>query len=433
MKVGILGGGLTGLTLGNMLKCDFEILEANKECGGLCRSLQQDGYTFDYGGSHVIFSKDKKVLDFMVSVLGNNSVKVKRNTKIFYKGRFVKYPFENGLSDLPKEENYECLLGFVKNLLERKGKPKNFNEWCYYMFGKGIAEKYLIPYNEKIWNWKTEKMGIEWVERVPMPPVEDVIKSSLGIETEGYVHQLYFYYPKLGGIQALVASLESNVANRVTKDFKIKSVKKDGDVWTVSDGRVEKNYDRIVSTIPLTEFAGMLGDVPLAVADAAENLRCNSLIIVMIGVDKPELNGISWLYFPEKKDGKFCRVSFPFNYSARVAPLGKSSLLAEITCAYGGDTWNMPDEEISESVINDLHKDGIMDRKNVCFTAVKRNRYAYIIHDLDYSKNVKTVRDYMHSIGIELCGRFAEFEYLNMDACVRRAMDTAKIINDVAV
>ena len=103
MKTLILGGGLSGLTLGSLLKDDFLILEKNHECGGLCRSLTSEGFTFDWGGSHIIFSKDEDVLKFMVDKLGSNIVRNKRNTKIFFKGKYVKYPFENGLSDLPKK------------------------------------------------------------------------------------------------------------------------------------------------------------------------------------------------------------------------------------------------------------------------------------------------------------------------------------------
>jgi protoporphyrinogen oxidase len=216
MTVAVLGGGLTGLTIGYLLDelgVDFEVLEKESECGGLMRTLQKGGFTFDYGGSHIIFSKNKEILDFMLKLLGSNKVRNRRNTKVLYKGKYyVKYPFENGLADLPVKENFECLYHFIKNLVKReKGElknPSNLKEWCYYTFGEGIAEKYLIPYNEKIWKYPTEKMGLEWVERMPNPPIEDIIKSSLGIQTEGYTHQLHFYYPKVGGIQALIKSLE---------------------------------------------------------------------------------------------------------------------------------------------------------------------------------------------------------------------------------
>ena len=118
MKIGILGGGLTGITLGYFLNCDdIEILEKNMETGGLCRSLQDEGFTFDYGGSHIIFSRDKEVLSFMLAVLGDNKVQRRRNTKILFKGNYVKYPFENGLNDLPKEDNFECLCYYIDNII----------------------------------------------------------------------------------------------------------------------------------------------------------------------------------------------------------------------------------------------------------------------------------------------------------------------------
>ncbi|MCS7244416.1 MAG: NAD(P)-binding protein, partial [Candidatus Calescibacterium sp.] len=83
MKIAILGGGLTGLTLGYFLslrkeKLEFEILEKESECGGLMRSLNEMEFTFDYGGSHIIFSKDKEVLEFMLNLLGDNKVKNRR-------------------------------------------------------------------------------------------------------------------------------------------------------------------------------------------------------------------------------------------------------------------------------------------------------------------------------------------------------------------
>ena len=69
MKVGILGGGLAGLTLGKLLRCHVEILEKETECGGLMRSLRKNGFTFDYGGSHIIFSKNKATLKFIFGIL----------------------------------------------------------------------------------------------------------------------------------------------------------------------------------------------------------------------------------------------------------------------------------------------------------------------------------------------------------------------------
>lgn len=433
MKIGILGGGLTGVTLGYFLNCDVEILEKNMETGGLCRSLQDEGFTFDFGGSHIIFSKDKEVLSFMLAVLGDNKVQRRRNTKILFKGNYVKYPFENGLNDIPKEDNFECLYYYIDNLIKRErdksNSPENFKEWIYYTFGKGIAEKYMIPYNEKIWNTKSEQMSLEWVgNRVPQPPIEDVIKSSLGIETEGYTHQLYFFYPKKGGIQSLIRSIESGIKGRITTNFEVKSIRKEDDKWFLSNNNKEKEFDMVISTLHLSDFINVLRDVPENVVKAANNLKYNSLITVMIGLDIPELNDFSWLYIPDK-DIKTHRVSFPSNYSEYVAPNGKSTVLAEITCSEDEEIWKQKDDDIADEAIDDLHRLKIINKNTVCYSKVKRSKYAYVIYDLDYTKKMKVINRYFNEIGIELCGRFSEFKYLNMDACIRSAMNKANELN----
>lgn len=425
MKVGILGGGLTGLTLALLLRADFEVLEKSEECGGLCRSLQEDGFTFDYGGAHIIFSRNKRPVDFMTKVLGENCVRGRRSNKVFFKGRFVKYPFENGLSDLPKEDNFECLYYYLKNDYPE---PENFKEWLYHTFGKGIAEKYLVPYNEKIWNYNAEKMSLHWVAgRVPKPPLEDVIKSAIGIETEGYTHQLYFYYPKTGGIQALITAMERKISS-ISRNFEVKRVKKRADKWAVSNDREEKEFDELVSTVPIFDLIYALDNVPQAVLTALDNLRYNSLITVMLGLDAPHINEFTAVYFPDN-DFLPHRVGFPMNFSEYNAPPGMSSLVAEITSNEGDGVWELNDEDVIKHVADKLHERKIIDRRNICYSKARRAKYAYVVYDLGYQKNISLIREYVDKLGIKLCGRFAEFEYLNMDACVEKGMGMAEKLN----
>lgn len=431
IKTAILGAGLSGLTTGYLLNqngVNFEIFEKEQECGGLMRTLQENGFSFDYGGSHIIFSKNSETLNFMLTTLGRNKVKNKRNTKVLYNDCFVKYPFENGLADLPKEENFECLNSFIQNLLSKeKGelkKPHNLKEWFYHTFGEGIAEKYLIPYNEKIWKFPVEKMGLDWVERIPDPPVEDIIKSSLGIKTEGYTHQLHFYYPKIGGIEAITKLLETKIEKHIITDFDVEKIKREGSQWFVSNGKMEKSFDQIVSTIPIQKLVAAI-DAPKEVKAAATELKYNSLVTVMLGINKNKINDLSWLYIPDKKILTH-RVSFPSNYSPYVAPSKKSSVLAEITCNIEDNIWKMKDKEIVERVINDLSQLKIINKKDVCFAKARRTEHAYVISDLDYNNNLKIVKNYFDENRIGLVGRFAEFKYLNMDACIESAMNYVK-------
>lgn len=430
MKTAILGGGLTGITLARLLQekgDEVTVLEREKEYGGLCRSMTDSGFTFDIGGSHIIFSRDAQVLTFMRDVLGRNSQQNKRNTKIFYKGFFVKYPFENGLHDLPKDDLYFCINEFIKTLIAvEKGElppPSNFREWIHYTFGKGIADLYMIPYNEKIWKYPTERMSMHWVDgRIPRPPVEDIIRSAVGIETEGYTHQSVFSYPLKGGIEAMVRGIAKPIEENILSGFHVSSVRNEDGKFIISDGSREITAGRLISTIPAQELLHCLDCVPEPVRKACSELKYNSIACIFIGI-KGKVPDISWMYIPEKELGLFNRISFPSNYSPHVAPQGHSSILVEITYREGDEASAMQDKDIIDHVVRALEKMKIIIRDDVVYSSVMRQKYAYVIYDLEYQRNIATVKEYCAANGIGLVGRFAEFEYLNMDACIRNVMN----------
>ena len=203
MHIGILGGGISGLTLHRFLKQPSEVLEKAPVPGGLCRSFWKDGFGFDIGG-HILFSKHKHVTELIDRLLGDNINHCRRANKILFKGRYVKYPFENDLGALDKQDAYECLIDYLKADFPE---PTNLEEWAYATFGRAISDKYFLPYNRKIWKMEPRDMGLEWVSRIPKPPMEDVVKSALGIDTEGYTHQLFFRYPLHGGFESVVKAM----------------------------------------------------------------------------------------------------------------------------------------------------------------------------------------------------------------------------------
>ena len=430
VKTAILGGGLTGVTLARLLAAEGQsvvVLEKEDQIGGLCRSVTAEGFTFDRGGSHIIFSRDQQVLGLMHEVLGQNRSVRHRSTKIFYKGRYLKYPFENGLADLPEEDLYHCISEFIRTLIaSEKGEippPVTFKDWILATFGQGIADCYMIPYNEKIWKYPADQMSCHWVEgRIPRPPVEDIIRSAIGIETEGYTHQAVFSYPTCGGIEALVTAMAEPIRDCIRTSYTVRSIRRDENGWEISDGEQIIRADRLVSTIPLQVLLPCLAAVPPAVQQACNQLQYNSVCCVNIGV-KGEVPDYSWAYIPDPAVGRFNRISFPSNYSSEVAPPGCSSVLAEITYRDGDEVACMSDQQVIEHVVKSLDAIGVISADQVIFTSVEREQYAYVIFDLEYTAHITTVKEFCSRAGIELVGRFAEFEYLNMDGCIRHALD----------
>jgi protoporphyrinogen oxidase len=423
-QIGILGGGLSGLALASFLERPCEVLEREARPGGLMRTYGKNGFFTDVGG-HIIFSRDPALCDLMVDKLGDNVERRHRNNRVLYGGRYLKYPFENDLGSLPKDEAYACLIAFLKN--DAKPPPHdNFLEWMRYAFGRGITEKYLLPYNRKIWKIDPAEMGTEWVERIPRPPVEDVVKSALGIPTEGYQHQLHFFYPRTGGIESLIRALGAEVKARASlcTGHEVTTVRRDGRRFIVNG---ERSYDEIVSTMPVLPLLSALGDVPASVLSAARGLRANALRVVMLGIGRREgLDEMTAVYIPDPRILPH-RVCFNCAFSPTMAPEGCASVACEITTRPGDGVHDLPDEELCKRVHAELVGAGILRRDDrVVEQLVVREPIAYVVYDRGYTVNVQMVTDYLESQRIHLLGRLGRHRYLNMDDCVRDARELAK-------
>lgn len=419
--IGIIGGGIAGLSLAHFIGEDCEILEKAQVLGGLCRSFQKDELTYDLGG-HVVFSSDKEILNLELDLLqGNVGAHVRKNA-VWYKNRLVKYPFENNLAALEKDDLFDCLWSFLNN---PQRPQRNFEDWMFNHFGRGITERYLIPYNRKIWKMAPRSMACDWVERIPKPPPEDVLKSAIGIPTEGHLEQLNFFYPSSGGFQALPAAIEKSLRGKITRGFNVQKVRKHGAKWLVGDHSSFHEYDHVISTIPLPYLISVLQDVPEEVASAARALKHNSLIVVMLGVRNPQNREQFGIYFPQEHL-VFHRVCF-YNFFGQRNEAGASPVVAEITANEGDSIWIKSDDEIIASVIQGLKQEGfIASRSDVLTTDIRRVKHAYVVYDLARSQNLRIVNDYLDSIGLHRCGRFAEFRYINSDAVMRSAKNLAR-------
>ncbi|MGA2449749.1 MAG: FAD-dependent oxidoreductase [Polyangiaceae bacterium] len=422
-EVGILGGGISGLFTAYFLGGDVEVLEGAATAGGLARCFGGQGFRSDIGG-HILFSKDKEALAHEVAVLGENVRQGVRANKILYRGIHVKYPFENGIDVLPKEDIVDILYSFIEN--PHKDPPKNFREWMFHTFGDGLTERYLLPYNAKIWKTPAEEMSLEWVDRVPRPPLLDLVKTAVGIPTEGYTHQLYFQYPKVGGFESLCAALVAKLGSRVHTGFRVAALRPCAGGWVVvSDRGEERSYRQIISTVPIGALLDALPDVPGRVVQSANDLRYNSLRVVLIGVSRTDLPAYTALYVPDPRS-LYHRVCYNQVFSPDMVPPGHNSVSCEITVAPGSDLDSWSDERLLDRVIEDLGRDAIVARDTICYRQVHRERYAYVVYTDGYRDRVRTIREFADSRKIHLAGRFAEYQYVNTDACVRRALDLAR-------
>jgi len=425
-KTIILGGGIAGLSLASFLETETVVLERDKVLGGLSRSYSIDGVAYDLG-PHIIFSKNKKVLDLHASMIPTE--KVRRSNQILYAGAYVQYPFENDLSKLPKEDCEYCLTEFLNNPYEEFD-ADNMQQFFLKTFGEGITRTYLEPYNRKIWKFDLSCMDTQMVDRIPKPPREDVIASAGGQTTEGYTHQLYFHYPKEGGFQTMVDEYARRAVKNgeVLSGIDIKAIEGGPGAWRIVTSNGIFEGEQLINCIPLHELFVYL-DAPEDVKSALNALKYNSIHIVAAHYKKDNIGDHFALYVPDPSVS-FHRLSkLGFLGDSYKPADGGSVLMAEITFRPNSYLASLDIETIEQQVIDGLAKLGLADAEDLVSIETQTSKYAYVIYDLDHRTNVDKILTYLKSIGIRCAGRFAEFEYLNTDGVVEHTMALADELN----
>lgn len=421
----ILGGGIAGLALAYFNDNDSILIEKELILGGLSRSFYLNGIAYDVG-PHIIFSKYPDILTLHHSLVPVN--KLRRANKILYKGRLIKYPFENDLAALTETERDYCLTEFLHNPYEDYP-AENMQQFFLKTFGEGITRLYLQPYNEKIWKMDPSCLDTQMVSRIPKPPKADVIKSAQGIPTEGYLHQLYFTYPQAGGFQALINAYAKKISHK-TKIFSntvIQSITRENKEWVVKTDHGTFQAKILMNTIPLPALFQYI-NAPDDILKAVYKLKYNSLHIIAAQFKKDNMGDHLAFYVPDQ-DIIFHRVTkLNFLGSAYCLPNGGTTLLLEITFRAQSYLSKLNEQALKERILFDLEKLNLAEKKELIAIEVKTFEYGYVIYDLPHRMNTDKVLNYLRAINIWCCGRFAEFEYMNTDQVVYRAKElTAKI------
>ncbi|MFZ8790282.1 MAG: hypothetical protein ACO2OZ_11605 [Acidilobaceae archaeon] len=188
------------------------------------------------------------------------------------------------------------------------------------IFGRDVAEDYLIPYNEKIWKRPLDQISADWVYipgRLPLPSIEDVVKAIAGVPAIGYKEQAVFYYPRKGGIIKQWEAAYRLAETLGVKFFKaeVREVKATKDDYIINNSlKVEK----IINTLPLKEVPQIF-NLSEDFQKVAARLDYNSLVVVGLGLKRPAPNQ-HWVYVPDKKI-VFHRYAWISNYSGKRLPI----------------------------------------------------------------------------------------------------------------
>lgn len=431
MKITILGGGLSAVSLAYFMQDDerieeITILEKEDDIGGLCRSIHKDGYTYDIG-PHILFSKDKEMLQLMLDVTVQTNRR-RRSNQIIHKGSYVQYPFENDLSKLSPEDLNYAVTAFQNNPYENY-EAQNMLQFFLKTFGEGITNLYLRPYNEKIWKHDPSFMDTQMVERIPKPTDEEIMRSAAGETVDGYVHQLYFDYPKTGGIEAVVRGFAERLNDKcvILLNQNIESVRREGGRYAIKTQGETFEADQVVSTIPVQELTNLYMDAADHIGENVRDLKYNSILIAFVRT-RDDLSGDNFAFMTADKNILFHRIS-KMDFLGEAYKSDGASYMIEVTFRQGNHIDGLTTGQLQEKIISGLEEIGfIKETEDAQFINMTKHKYAYVIYDLNHKKNMDRIREYYDRQGVYLNGRFGNFEYWNMDRILRESKNLAEKI-----
>src|SRR4051812_12330667 len=155
----IIGAGISGLSTAAFLEDDdYLVVEADAEIGGYCKTVKRDGFVWDYSGHFFHFKHADIEAWLRERMPGQDLRTVQKRSFVAYGGKWIDFPFQKNIHQLPQAEFIECLydlffarapaLGLLGAAAAAAAPEENFQQMLYARFGRAIAEKFLIPYNE---------------------------------------------------------------------------------------------------------------------------------------------------------------------------------------------------------------------------------------------------------------------------------------------
>ncbi len=446
----IVGAGPSGLSAGLHLgDADFLVADKHGRAGGLCRSIIQDGFTFDYAG-HIFFTNDKYVDGLFRDVLRGNFHEQVRESWVYLYDAYQRYPFQGNLYGLPIDVVKECLLGVIEATARggapaalaarsngdgHAAPPPNFLEWSKLTFGEGITRHFMQPYNYKVWGIDPARMSSDWIAgRVLTPSLDEVIEGSLQRGRGDMGPNSKFGYPVRGGCEMFVSGLAARVKARggafttrrtlvgldPTKRRATFRVEEPGS----AEGRMETiGYETLFPSIPLPDLIRAIPSAPEAVRVAALGLPSTAVVCVNLGINREKVTEKHWIYYPEGQEKYiFQRIFVQSNASPFTAPPGHSALTFEISHSPAKPLPVRGKRALVDACVAGLKRTDLWrEGDEVVFEQVLGMPHAYIPFTPERQGHLDVINDYLHGLGIYPIGRFGEWKYVNQDGAILSA------------
>jgi protoporphyrinogen oxidase len=412
----ILGGGITNLAFAAALRSkDFLVCEALDDVGGYCQTVKQDGFVWDYSG-HFFHFRHKDIEQMFVERIGASKVRhVVKSSKVFFQGSWVDFPFQKNIHQLPQPDFLDCLVDLFEK--EDKG-ASNFKEMLFAKFGRGISERFLVPYNEKLYATDLSRLDVDAMGRFfPYANLKDIVSGFRQANNDSY--NATFTYPEGGAIEYVRAIQQDVPSSQILLNTRINQIDLQSKIAQTSQGPIAFEY--LVSAAPFPQLTAMCG---LPTDDSTYTY--NKVLVFNLGFDKKGPRGLHWVYYPDR-DTVFYRIGFYDN----IFDTDRMSLYVEI----GYPSHVSIDQGVVDSqrtrVLADLRRVGIVDDHELVSHHSVVLDPAYVHITKESVAAVAKAKEILATRGVYSIGRYGSWTYCSIEDNIVEARALAARFNDL--
>jgi protoporphyrinogen oxidase len=298
----VIGAGISGLSFANWIRREAAergrpaprvlVVEAEAEPGGYCRTVHQDGFVWDYSGHFFHFRRPEIEAWLRARMPGQDVRTVVKKSLVRYAGHDVDFPFQKNIHQLPRQDFVDCLVDlYFRDESAAAAPPGSFQEMLYQRFGRGIAERFLVPYNQKLYATDLGVLDRDAMGRFfPHADIADIIRNMRTPDNAGY--NATFTYPAGGAIEYVKALLHDLPPEQIACGERVASI--DLRARVARTGRREVGYRWLVSSAPLPALATMAG-----VDHDADAFTWNQVLVYNLGFDRKGRDDVHWMYVPD--------------------------------------------------------------------------------------------------------------------------------------
>jgi protoporphyrinogen oxidase len=404
----IIGAGISGLATAAFLRDpDYLVLEADGEIGGYCKTVKRAGFTWDYSG-HFFHFKHPEIESWLRERMKGQTIRtVEKLSFISYKGQLIDFPFQKNIHQLPREELIECLVDVYMARSSdvpraAQASEKNFKEMLYARFGRGICEKFLIPYNEKLYACDLSLLDKDAMGRFfPHADLTDIVRNMRVANNATY--NATFTYPEGGAIEYVKALASAVRPDAISLNEKLVGIDLKKRIARTTQREI--HFERMVTSAPFDRLVKMTG-----LPHDAEAFTWNKVLVFNLGFDRKADTGRHWVYYPDRATS-FYRIGYYDN----IFDSDRLSLYVEL--GYARDAKLDPAEidRLRERVLEDLRREGVIrDHQLVAHHSVVMDPAYVHITRASLAEHARLSR-ILRANGVYPIGRYGAWTYCSIE------------------